>query len=344
MNRRYRFMFQYYVLRYFFFKYFYNCLFCGDVPLHGLLLGSERSLPPTTIFNNVGSFSLTHSVSSLLHNFGGLWNVTSTIQSFMSSSFEQLIVWSGPACAPLLWFFLGSASFWMSRQTQVTTVDIVDSRMYRQDRRTYERRVKKSLKAQMKEFRATPALSPRVHGNYLRHRQKKAPTIKARRQKQRYEEIFDSCEPHIRAPQSVRSSNSLRRRDRRWNKLFRTHLDGIRIREPLQKFGIAATRMSSADSCRVVLVSRVLRLSALLGLVPSFPSVHLSCLLVVLLRTLILCVIFALKSLKHIVSASQLEATDLISLVTLVLLLFLSWTPSYTSISPFPMLTMALAT
>ena len=142
------------------------------------------------------------------------------------------MMWSGQACGPLLWFLLGSASFWMSRQFQVTTVDIIDSRMHRQDRRTYERRAKKSLKAQMKDFRATPTFSPRVHGNYLRHRKKKAPTIKTRRQKQRYDEIFDSCETHMRALHSVRSSNSLRRRYRRWNELFRTHLDGIRIREP----------------------------------------------------------------------------------------------------------------
>ena len=44
--------------------------------------------------------------------------------------------------------------------------------MHRQDRRTYERRAKKSLKSQLKKFQATPRLSPRVHGTYIRRRRR----------------------------------------------------------------------------------------------------------------------------------------------------------------------------
>ena len=108
--------------------------------------------------------------------------------------------------------------------------------MNRRDRRTYERRAKKFLQSQMKSFRPTPLLSPRVHGKFIRRRFKKAPSAKICNHKVAYDKIFDACEASVRAcsRRSHRQSEQ-HLRDRRWNRLFRSHLDRIHIRQPCAK-------------------------------------------------------------------------------------------------------------
>ena len=147
-----------------------------------------------------------------------------------------VFTWIGPFCAPLLWILLSLSEFWMSNHSQVTSVDIIDSRMKRSDRRTYERQVKKSLKSQLKEFRPTRFPSPRVHGRYLRRRGcRKPPSVSDRNRKATYDRIFDSCANSVRSGSKKSRSSAQLRRYRRWNKLFRTHLDGVHMRKPCNK-------------------------------------------------------------------------------------------------------------
>ena len=185
----------------------------------------------STIFNNVGIFSLCQSLLTLLNTFGGIDAMSTSLLSAVSTALS----WVGPFGAPLLWFVLSVCAFRMSIHESITTVDVVDSRMKRGDRRAYERHVKKSLKSQLREFRPTPLRSPRVHGKYIRRHWKKAPTISFRRNKATYDRIFDSGQDSIRACSHRHRNCSEKRRDQRWCKLFRTHLDGISIRKPCNK-------------------------------------------------------------------------------------------------------------
>ena len=168
-----------------------------------------------TIFRSFGFISFAQSFVSLLHNFGGFTNIAAIVYSFL----DQFLKWVGPACAPLLWFCLGLTSFWIARQSEkVTTVEILDSKMHRRTRRTYERRAKKQLKSQMRKFRPTPILSPRVHGTFIRRRSRRAPTISDRQRTAIYNKSHARCN---RTP-------SRNHHDHRWKKLCRTHLKGIR--------------------------------------------------------------------------------------------------------------------
>ena len=184
------------------------------------------------VFSNVGYFSLYQSFLTLLNGFGGIQRIGDFFLSFMST----VKPWIGPLCAPLLWLLLSFSAFWMSHHETITSVDIIDSKMKRRDRRTYERYQRKSLKSQLKKFRPTRLPSPRVHGKYLsRSHFKKAPSLSARNRKARYDSIYDSCEGSIRACSKRFRSSTQQRRDRRFNKLFRRHLDGVRIRKPCRK-------------------------------------------------------------------------------------------------------------
>ena len=82
-----------------------------------------------TFFRSLGFISFAQSFISLLHNFGGFSNIASIMYSFL----DQFLMWLCPACAPLLWFCLGFALF-RGSYYEVTTVDILDSKMRRQTR------------------------------------------------------------------------------------------------------------------------------------------------------------------------------------------------------------------
>ena len=185
----------------------------------------------STIFNNVGIFSLCQSILTFINTFGGIDAVSTSLMSAISPALS----WVGPFGAPLLWFVLGVSAFRMSVHESITTVDVIDSRMKRGDRRAYERHVKKSLKSQLREFRPTPLRSFRVHGKYIRRHWQKAPTVSFRRQKATYDRIYDSCQDTVSACSHRHRHSTKNRRDHRWNKLFRTHLDGISIRQPCNK-------------------------------------------------------------------------------------------------------------
>ena len=133
----------------------------------------------STICSNIGIFSLMQSFLTLLNNFGGFWNIASLLQSSVSSYFYHLSDWLGPACAPLLWFMLGLLALRLSRNDTVTTVDLIGSRMNRRDRRANEKYQKRSLKQQLKKFRASPRLPCRIHGKFQGH-YRKAPTCSYR--------------------------------------------------------------------------------------------------------------------------------------------------------------------
>ena len=186
----------------------------------------------STIFNNIGFFSLCQSLLTFLNTFGGFTH----FGDFLLSSMSVAFTWIGPFCAPLLWILISFSAFWMSSHSKATSVDIIDSRMKRRDRRTYERQVRKSLKSQLREFRPTRLPSPRIHGRYLRRRGcKKAPSVSVRNRKTSYDRIFDSCANSMRSCSKKSRSATQVRRDRRWNKSFRTHLDGIHRRKPCNK-------------------------------------------------------------------------------------------------------------
>ena len=166
----------------------------------------------STIFSNVGFFSLRQSLLTFMNAFGGFTRFGEFLVSFMSAAFT----WIGPFCAPLLWLLLSFSAFWKSNHAKVTSVDIIDSRMKRRDRRTYERHVRKSLKSQLKEFRPTCPPSSRVHSRYLRRRGcRKAPSVSDRNRKATYDRIFDSCVNSWRSCSKKSRSSTNFRRDRR---------------------------------------------------------------------------------------------------------------------------------
>ena len=139
---------------------------------------------------------------------------TSFIQSSLSSSFLQLSTWLGPACAPLLWFLLGLVAIRLSRNDTVTTVNFIDSKMKRSDRRANEKHRKRSLKQQIKKFRATSHFPSRVHGKFIRRR-RNAPTCAYRQQRSTYDRIYDEAHVNNRACSNRHKRSARLRRNSR---------------------------------------------------------------------------------------------------------------------------------
>ena len=185
----------------------------------------------STIFSNIGIFSLLQSFFTLLKNFGGFWNIASFLQSSVSSYFHYLSDWLGPACAPLLWFMLGLLALRLSRHDTVTTVDLIASRTNRRDRRANEKHQRRSLKQQLEKFMATPHFPSRVHGKFI-GRRRKAPTYSYRQHRDTYDRIYDDTHDNIRACSARHKKSSRHRRNFRWKKLFQQ--SGL-LRRPTQR-------------------------------------------------------------------------------------------------------------